>query len=135
MTVSKLVRMSGFQFMDSQRDGGARKAANRVQIEVDETARVEVAGIGNGKTATFVTSSPHVRRFLRDLEAASVETSHSHRTPYTKADQVGSRKNGRHDPNELVQCPVCDGDGWDDCHLCSGAGVIPLKVAKSQSRE
>jgi hypothetical protein len=131
MMVTKVIRMRGFQFMDAQRDGGTRKTANRVRIDVDDTARVEVAGIGTGKTATFVTSSPHVRRFLRDLEAASIETAHNHRAPYTKADQVGVRKSGRRQPDDLVPCPVCDGAGWDDCHLCSGGGRVSIRTAKA----
>jgi hypothetical protein len=124
--------MSGYQFAESRRARNKRRQlTNKFGFEVGDTAKFRVEGVGTGKHANGETRSPHVMKFLRDFEEASWETSSDFVVPYTKADQVRPKKSARRSPHGQVPCVVCDGAGWEECHLCNGSGEITLKTAKA----
>jgi hypothetical protein len=125
------VDMSGFQFSESRRAKDKRRQlANKFGFEVGDSAKFRVEGVGTGKQANAETRSPHVKKFLRDFEAASWETSSDFVQPYSKADQVGPKKSKRSDPEASITCPACAGAGWHDCSLCDGAKTVPTRIAK-----
>lgn len=126
------VNLSGYQFLESRRSKKDRKhLANKVDFSVDEAARVNIEGVGTGKSFDYATKSSHVMKFLRMFEKASWDTSSDFIGPYTKEMQVGPKKAKRVAPNDLVECPSCEGEGWLDCFLCNGAKRVTTKQARA----
>jgi hypothetical protein len=123
----------GMSFLRTQNERDARDVVNRVEMTNGADGVVyRTAGVGTGKEAEVSTRSAHVRAFLREVDEANRETSVVAIVPYTKQMQAGGgKKRDRRDPDELVRCPACEGNGWDDCVLCDGAGQCTDRAAKA----
>lgn len=130
---SKQLQWQGMSFLRSENAQDARDLVNKVEMTTGADGVVyRTQGVGTGKEAEVSTRSAHVKAFLREMDEANRETSVIAIVPYTKAMQAGGgKKRDRRDPDELVSCPACEGNGWDDCVLCDGAGQCTDRAAKA----
>jgi hypothetical protein len=135
MNVAEKVRVQGHQFVKSQRGNTERQLVNRTEIEIDEGVRYRIEGVGTGRATELASRSPHVRKFLLDLDEAARVTSSTDVAPYTKADQLGAKRSAKRVSLGPVPCVACDGAGWEDCHLCNGSGRVAAKTAKAYRDE
>lgn len=125
------LRIEGHQFVESQRGKNKKRLVNRTLIEVGDDVRVRIEGVGTGRSAEMVTRSAHIRKFLLDADEAARVAADPPIVPYTKAHQVGSKKAKRTAPNEMVECPNCQGEGWLDCFFCNGGSRVTAVQARA----
>jgi hypothetical protein len=129
------LEIQGHLFAESNNGRQVRRLVNTTRVQVDnDRARYEASGVGNDRHAAVESRSPHVRKFLREVDEANRQTSADIVHPFSKDDQVRSSrgvKARRLDPDELVPCPACNGDGWDECVLCGGEGRCPARAARA----
>lgn len=129
------LEIQGHLFAESNDGRKVRQLVNKAKVRVDRhRARYEASGVGNDRHAAVESRSAHVRKFLRDVDEANRQTSADIVHPFTKDDQVRSSrgmKRRRLDPDDLVPCVACNGEGWEGCVLCDGDGEITARAAKA----
>jgi hypothetical protein len=124
--------LEGHAFLRSDDGEQVQDVVNRWRMALDEAGtRCEIAGVGTERSEQIETRSPHVRRFLWQLDAAARRTSKADEVRAVPKDvQLGRKPKPRTAADELVPCPACDGGRWPDCPLCNGLGEVSRRQAR-----
>lgn len=127
------VRIEGAQFMSRESGGGSTPLHQLVRAEIASTdIRIEFEGSESGQVIAVPSDDPAVIRHYRELDHAQLVVSISNRPPVPEPRRVpmiaGPGLQAR-------QCWLCegrgtveDGEGWQDCAACEGAGLLPLEI-------
>jgi hypothetical protein len=127
--VGKRLTVDGHTFWRAVRGGRATELTTETGIELDaDGCRWVVASPGAKSGQAVVSASREVVRFVADVlsEMEGVARRATVRpVPKPKAKPATPLP-----PTAPVPCPRCSGEGWPDCELCDGAGVVTRRQAE-----
>lgn len=125
----------GHTFWQARSDGRSAELTTATAIELDaEGCRWTVAPAGERPDGEPVASaSRDVRRFMQRVVAAMHRT--ANRATVRPVPKPQPAPDKPLPPTAPTPCPLCLGEGWFDCEVCDGAGVVTARRAAAWRAE
>lgn len=130
-------RVKGVSLWSDADSEGELNTHDDLTVEPENIEWLIHATAGPKKRASIRSTSPAVRRFMRQVLTEKERVSRS-ASPPRPVPKPAASKPHQFPPYAMLACPVCrpgatpeqPGEAWSDCPLCDGEGTVSARQAQ-----